>query len=142
MHDGAWVMVAESSRARLFRRRGAGLEELEDFAHPASRAHARDIVTDKPGRGFASGGARHAMDPAHDPHQIEAQTFARQIIERLEAGRVGAEFERLVLIAPPQFLGHLRHAMPEALVATITATVDKNLVHAGAREILACLEPS
>jgi protein required for attachment to host cells len=47
-----WVVVAESSRARIFAFLQAGLamEELEGLTHPASRAHERDLISDRPGR--------------------------------------------------------------------------------------------
>ena len=43
-----WVVVAESSRARIFVFQQAGLtmEELEGLTHPASRAHERDLISD------------------------------------------------------------------------------------------------
>lgn len=39
------------------------MEELEGLKHPASRAHERDLISDRPGRSFDSfGSGRHAME--------------------------------------------------------------------------------
>jgi protein required for attachment to host cells len=136
MNASAWVVVAESSRARLFRRAGRVLEELEDFAHPQGRARNRDIDADKGGRSFDSTGrGRHAMERHRDAHRTEVAVFARQIAARLEAGRTANEFERLVLIAPPQFLGELRAALDPDTAALVSHSIDKNLVHATPEDI-------
>ena len=135
-HDKTWVLVAESSRARLFARSGNQLEEVEDFTHPAARARNRDLDSDKPGRSFGAGAVRHAMEPQHASHRSEAEAFARELVERLETGRGKGDFTHVVLIAPPEFLGLLRHAMHGELSRLVVQSVDKNLVHAQPADIL------
>jgi protein required for attachment to host cells len=54
--------------------------------------------------------------------------FAKQITEKLEHGRVNHEFNKLILVAPPAFLGALRLALNEQTSKLITSSLDKNLV--------------
>src|SRR5687768_13364490 len=106
-----WVLIADASRARLF----ASDEDLEKFdtvdtmLHAESRVKAADLVSDERGRGTAGpGGAQTAYDRHTDPHRATVDAFARTVAHRLRDGRVHGEFERLVLVAPPQFLGMVR----------------------------------
>ncbi|MDX1527351.1 MAG: host attachment protein [Gammaproteobacteria bacterium] len=127
-----WIVVAESSHARIFHcsKPGAVLIEETALVHPESRLHAQDIHSDLPGRAFDSGGeGRHAMSADTDPKRHEAEVFARELIAHIESGRTGGMFEELVLAAAPAFLGLLRERMSSALRQRVIHTVSKNLVH-------------
>ncbi len=106
-----WVVVADSAAARLFRAPSptGPLEEFETYAHAEGRAHARDLVSDDQGRAFDSvGQGRHAMEPRVDPREQERIGFARMLAERVRSARSKGEVGRVFLVAPPEFLGHLR----------------------------------
>ena len=114
MMPTTWVVVADSAAARLFRALSptGPLEEFEAYAHGEGRAHARDLVTDEPGRSFDSVGVgRHAMEPRVDPKEQEKAGFAKMIAERVRAARAKGECHRVFLVAPPEFLGHLRASL-------------------------------
>jgi protein required for attachment to host cells len=138
-----WVVAAESSRARIFTFHQAGLamEELEALTHPASRAHERELISDRPGRSFDSvGSGRHAMEEEVSLKQQEAIVFAREISDRLELARTRGEFDELTLVAAPAFLGLLRENLSVATHKLIVRTIDKNLVQHSEAEIRAHLE--
>jgi protein required for attachment to host cells len=127
-----WVVVAESSHARIFHcnRPGAALEEETALVHPESRLHAQDIHSDLPGRAFDSGGeGRHAMSREIDPKRHEAEVFARELISHIESARTSRKFDELIIAASPAFLGLLRERMSSALRQRVIHTVAKNLVH-------------
>lgn len=127
-----WVVVAESSHARIFHceKAGAELEEATSLVHPESRLHAQDIHSDLPGRTFDSGGeGRHAMYPNTDPKRHEAEVFARELMSHIESARARGEFQELILAASPTFLGLLRERMSSALRQQLIHTVAKNLVN-------------
>ena len=109
-----WVVVADSSAARIFDAvtpTGA-LKEIASYAHPEGRAHARDLKTDEPGRAFDSAGqGRHAMEPRVLPKEQEAISFARFLGDKLEEARTKNQVDRLILVAAPEFLGHLRNTL-------------------------------
>jgi protein required for attachment to host cells len=47
----------------------------------------------------------------------------------LLADQGAGEFERLVIMAPPAFLGHLREALPQSLRSIVAAEIAKSYVH-------------
>jgi protein required for attachment to host cells len=145
--DISWILICDAGRAHLYReepkRRGYTL--LESLEHSESRARVRDLMADAQGRkpngnpaglgppgppGGPPGGpylGRPGAAPDTDPKEVEAQKFARQLAERLEKGLNGHEYQRLVLIAPPHFLGLLRATVTTQVSKRIEETVDKDL---------------
>lgn len=137
-----WILVSDSSKARLFSTdtpTGA-LTERESFEHPAGHVHARDLTSDLPGRSFDSAGqGRHIMESEVGPKAHEARLFAKQLAERLEAGRARGETNRLILVAPPDFLGLLRDALSAEARKMVELAIDKHLVKLTPAEIRARL---
>lgn len=107
------------------------------LSDPLARLHDRDFKSDRPGvfdRAAPGGGrrgavARHGTGGERRPRRHEAELFARTIAEQLEQARARHEFDRLVVVAAPGFLGMLRRALPAALRAQVAAEVRKDLVH-------------
>lgn len=128
-----WVVVADSSRARIFQADsavGGSLQELDSLAHPEARLHAHELTSDLPGRAFDSSGqgGRHAMEQNLDPKENEALKFARQIADYLETAHTESKFTQLVLAAAPKFLGYLRHNLSTQVTGLVSQAIDKNLV--------------
>ncbi|MGD2073530.1 MAG: host attachment protein [Gammaproteobacteria bacterium] len=126
-----WILVAESSRAKLYESNSvrAPLSELEDLVHPAGRMHAGDLVSDRAGTdGGSIGQGRHVMDDRTSAREHERIEFARQLAERLEAACGRGAFDRLVLVAPPAFLGLLRDRLSKKVMERVYRQIDKNLV--------------
>jgi protein required for attachment to host cells len=133
-----WVVVADSTGARIFGAESAssGLSEVETLAHPEGRMHDRDITTDLPGRSFDSkGNARHVMEPPTDPKHELAIEFARTIARHLDAGRVKRDYEQLVIVAAPAFLGLLREQLNNHCRKLVAFELNKSLVHQTPEEI-------
>ena len=77
-----WVVVAESSRAKIFEldNRNTPLKELEGFAHTPSRAHEQKLTSDLPGRSQDSlGHGSHKMGSSNAIKDHESQEFAKTI---------------------------------------------------------------
>ena len=126
-----WVVVAESSRARIFsmKKNQSPLQEITDMTHLESRVHGQELSSDRPGRAFDSrGGGRHAMETEVDLKRQEAINFAKTIIKYIESGRTQGHFEKLILIAPPEFLGLLRKNLSESTRQQIVKEISKNIV--------------
>ena len=125
-----WVLVADATRARLFQ-----LEQPQQSLTPAldeeligSNLQSREIASDRPGRTFDSAGERrHAKEPPTDPARHAQGEFARDVVRLLDAKREARAFERLVVVAPPQFLGDLRALMPQQLQESVSAELAKDL---------------
>lgn len=138
-----WIVVADSAKAEIYQvdKLEGPLRKLKDLSHAASQVKGRDLVTDRPGRAFdRSGPGRHAMDPDVGPREHEAERFAREVCDAIEDGRHNGGFDRLIIAAPPDFLGRLRKAISPAAGQRLIETVDKNLVGEDAEEIRRRLE--
>ncbi|OGT83622.1 MAG: hypothetical protein A3H91_14055 [Gammaproteobacteria bacterium RIFCSPLOWO2_02_FULL_61_13] len=138
-----WVIVADSSRARIFARAGKTTElvEIEDLVHPESRSLSHNLTSDRPGRTFDSRGhTRHAKQPKHSPHEIAVDDFARDLVRRLERGRKNGKFQQLVLVAGPRFMGRIHQHLSPATAALVKREVHKNLVHRSEKTIRAHLD--
>ena len=133
-----WVVVAESSRAKIFEgtKRNTPLRELQDLTHPESRLHERELTSDLPGRTFDSGGeGRHAMGQVVSPKEQESLRFAQAIAGHLEIARIEGRFEKLILVAAPAFLGLLHDSLSNNLNKLVIEEVRKNLVQHDAADI-------
>lgn len=126
-----WILVAESSRAKLYcnEGRGAPFSELEALVHPNGRMHEGDLVSDHPGSdGGTYGKGRRVMDDKVTAREQEHLEFAKELAGRLDKGRKQGAYERLVLVAPPAFLGLLRDKLSKEVLGMVSRQVDKNLV--------------
>ena len=133
-----WVVVADSSKARILaaENKTAELADISGFIHPASRMRIQDLVADGSGSGSDSGGyGRHSMGHENDPHQQEAEIFAREICGEIEQGCRDKNLHRIYLIAPPRFLGLLRGYLNKQCAERIEEEIDKNLVEHSIKEI-------
>lgn len=127
-----WVLIADGNQARVLVNEGPGkgLHQVQglDFAIPALQA--REIGTDKPGRGFSSvGGKRSAMEPRTDPVEHREAEFCRSMAEMLDKSRQHGAFDRLVIAAAPIALGNIRKALSPAVQKTVIAELDKDLTN-------------
>jgi protein required for attachment to host cells len=132
MND-VWVVVACSTRCRIFAQHthSGPLIQVEELEHPEGRLRARELVTDRPGRSFDSAGqGRHAMGQPVDPTEQENIRFAKVVARKIEVARKKDRFGRLVLVADPRFLGHLRQALTPATKQRLTTELHKNLADA------------
>jgi len=130
--DNTWIVVADSSRARIFEVPPSSREihEVEDFVNPYGRAQARELQTDAHGRAYArSGGDQptHAMDSRSDPVAHETELFAKRLCEVLDQARVQHRYETLCLVAGPKFLGLLRGNLSKEATKLVTREIDKDL---------------
>jgi protein required for attachment to host cells len=124
--------------ARVFVVPGNGdpMRELEAFAHPEARLAVRDLTSDLPGRAFDSmGSGRHGMQSKVGPKEQEAINFARFVADRIESARTGHEFDRLVLVAAPAFLGRLRTALDDPTRRLVDGELDLDLTRLPPDEI-------
>lgn len=138
---GRWVLVANQSRMRIFATEPDGkLVQVTQLDNPRADEQAREIVTDRPGRAFDSRGeGRHAMEPSVDPKEQEAIRFAKAIADEIENARSKNEFQKLVLVAGPEFLGRIRAELTDAAAKTVEREIGKNLTHLDEAEVRAYL---
>jgi len=131
MDKKIWVVVADSTRARIFH---AGmphdpLVELPGLLHQASRDKAIDLLSDRPGRDSNSDHTgSHTLGHEKEIKSQEALTFAREISKKLEKSYHQQHIRRLYLMTSPQMLGLLRKQLSQEVRAVIAQESDINLV--------------
>lgn len=128
----AWVVVADSTHARLFDvdLLGGKFDEMTGLVHEQSRSQKSELQTDKDGRSFdPTGGGRHGLQKHLSPHEHEAEIFARLIADRLLEGHKAGDFNKIHLAAPPAFLGILRHCFDKQIHEQIDKVINKNIVN-------------
>jgi protein required for attachment to host cells len=127
-----WIVVAESSRARILEARSAKdpLTEVAALDHPEARMRELELVSDQPGSRHATRGPkRHGVSDPASMKEEHALKFARQVAERLESDRVENRYDRLILAAPPKFLGMLRGELAAGTNAVVVQEYHKNWLH-------------
>ncbi|MEP9370703.1 host attachment protein [Mesorhizobium sp. KR1-2] len=135
-----WVLVADGSRARILRNavtQERPAEPLEELVFTSPKKQLREIMADKPGRGFASaGGTRSSSMEYHsDPVHEEQQAFAAMLVSVLQEHLLAGDFDRLAIIAAPRMLGDLRQALPEGLRNITITEISKDLTRLGILEL-------
>lgn len=125
----AWVVVADSSQARIFsaEKPTSPLEEIHTLNHPEGRLHQGDLVSDRPGRDRNAGTGSHDMGHEVDAKNEAAVRFSAQVSETLECGRNNGRFNKLYVVAAPGFLGLLRKQWNSPLQKMVAGEVSKNL---------------
>ena len=132
-----WVVVAESSRAKIFEleNRNAPLVEIQGFAHTPSRLHQKELTSDLPGRTPG----RHKLIQQTTTKENASNEFARSIRNHLSAARSKGKFNKLIIMSPPSFLGRLRKQLGSAINKCVISEIDKNLVRHSTDDIQAHL---
>ncbi len=136
-----WILVANSSEAKLYRnmKRFGELEMLKQFSHPESRTKNSAMASDRAGHYQCRGAGSGSMVEATDPKQYEARRFAMELADALDGGRAGNEYARLVVVASPQFLGHLNAQLNAHVQKLIAAEVRKDYTQTPGPELLPLL---
>jgi protein required for attachment to host cells len=129
------VIVADNARARIFASHTAisQLEEIEGFVHPEAHLSNSDLVGDSSGKSVDQHGS---LDPATSAKDHESQEFARLLGRHIKDLHNQQHFERLILIAPPRFLGILRKELHTPLDKLVTLSIDKDLTTASVEQII------
>jgi protein required for attachment to host cells len=132
-----WILVSNASSGRIFKNTGPnkGLEMVREFDHPQSREKNANLVTDRPGHNQGHGNGHGSYVPATTPKEHEADVFALELARELDSGRVENQYSRLVLVAPPAFLGQLNQRLNEPVKALVSDKFEKDYTRATNREL-------
>lgn len=132
-----WILVSNASTGKLLRNAGPnkGIELVREFFHPQSREKNGDLVSDRPGRNPGAGNGHGSFVPATLPKEHEADVFAIELARELEAGRVGNQYSRLVIVAPPAFMGQLNQHLNHAVKGLVSDTLEKDYTRATDKEL-------
>ncbi|MGM0701949.1 MAG: host attachment protein [Pseudomonadota bacterium] len=131
-----YIVVADQARARVFTRDALKLEERQSLVHAEGRLHEGDLVTDRGGdvHESTSTTARSAGGESVAT-QHHAELFAKEVAECIYRARVDNSLEKLILVAPPRFLGLLRDKLDGPSRKLIIHTLAKDLSKASPTDI-------
>jgi protein required for attachment to host cells len=135
-----WILVGDASRARVFSLdKGDGSWRLvEEIEHPLGRARTSELVSDRAGRQRQIG---PPVMQQTDPAEQESHRFAERLCHLLQKACDDHRFARLILVAPPRFLGYLRGILREPVARHVVASLDKDYTHHDERELRRLIEP-
>ncbi|MBM3633217.1 MAG: host attachment protein [Alphaproteobacteria bacterium] len=125
-----WILLADGGNARVMERVApfGKLKEIFHLSHTHKASH--ELGNDKPGRSFESASpARHAYEPHSDPHELQKDNFAKEIVSMLKEAFQTQKFDELSIVSPPHMLGLLRsHLSNTPVHSRITKESDKNML--------------
>lgn len=111
-----WILIANTTRARVLQQqRGALMEVLESFVHPAGRGQV--------------------MPPLLDARQKDYTRFAQELAQYLEVEARMGHFATLVILAPLPFLEELRAALGKFTARLLVAALERDLTSCGIAEL-------
>lgn len=133
-----YIVVADAARARIFTRDALTLEEKESLVHAEGRLHEGDLITDRRGGDVhesMSTTSRSSAGEEGTASQHENALFAKQITQRLYTARTDNQISKLIVVAPPKFLGLLREKLDAPTQKLIIHTLSKDLTKATLSDI-------
>ena len=121
-----WILVADSSTARLFttEHSASDLIEINTLNHSEAHLNEQDLVTDAAGKGTGN----HAYTPEVSAKEQGEIHFARRVVKHLCDELNQNKFERLFIVAAPAFLGSLRNALTSRMEKHVAFSLGKNIV--------------
>lgn len=137
LEHGTWVVVTDSEKA-LF------LSNLTDHADPnldvfdkeeQDNPPDREQGANRPGRMPDTGRQQRSALDDTDWHELAKERFAKDLSDMLYEKAHKGEFDKLVLVAAPQVLGHLRDDLHKEVADRIVAEIPKNLANHPVDEI-------
>lgn len=148
--DTAWIVSANTGRARIFAesKPDGALQEVDSLVNTSARMRANEKYSDRIGP-LAAGQSSHntggalpstQYEPQQTPEEREAESFARDVSARLLAGFRAGQFQKLVLVAAPRFLGVLRSILDPELKPLVRLELDKDYTQSNAQQLRAQLQ--
>jgi protein required for attachment to host cells len=129
-----WIIVANQVEAQIYmsRRQPWDIELLETLVHEEGAAHARDLVTDVPGRVHdRMGSARHGMEPSTGVKEESLRKFVKEMTGLLEKAHLNNRFDQLVILAAPTVLGVIRKNLTDGLTRAVVKEIPKDVIGQG-----------
>ncbi len=145
VNNDTWVLIADGSRGRLYSvlQKGAPWTLIKEYTHPASRVSEGGLTDSPPGRthGSVAGGARSSMESKTSPKEVQLEHFAHELSGALTEGHGKQAYNRIVLVAPPHFLGLLRKTITDTVSKLIVGALNKDYMHLSEKDMRVHVEP-
>ena len=127
-----YLVVANQKTAKFFHTDGRlrRLTRKMTLENPFGTHKNQDLVTDRPGMAFDSGGqGQRAMQPPQSALEKETERFAKEIAHQLDAFRSKAGLENATLVAEPKLLGLIRNNLSKETEKLIKESIALDIAH-------------
>ncbi len=136
--DRIWIVVADGGTARMFRvaddRRT--LTTVRELTSADLHHKSRDLVSDRPGRGFESANpARHAIEPRTDPHDQAKAQFIAEVAGVLNHENQAGSYDEIILVVARSQAASFKEALDKPTRARVRNVVTKDLTNTPAQEV-------
>lgn len=121
-----WFCVADAGTARI-KQAAAPRGPLSSVVTLNGGPYEHGRYEPPPRTQESVGSARHGFQDAEGPIRREKRAFAEVVADYLDAAAERGDYHRLVLAAPPKFLGDLRASLGAKAQALVTGEIDKDL---------------
>lgn len=132
-----YIVVADAARARIFTRDALHLKEQQSLVHAEGRMHEGDLITDSAGADVHESMSSTARSSVEGGTALkhENELFAKEVTQCLYNARVNNSMEKLIIVAPPKFLGLLRDKLDAPTHKLVIHTLSKDLSKASLDDI-------
>ncbi len=125
--DGAWIVVADGHRSKLFRQIGSGKVQLR---------HVQDYFPEN----LDNDGPAGVRPPDQSAQDTDEATFAKQLAGKLNWNAMHEKFDQVALIADPQTLGQLRPLLHTDFRSRLVFEMAKTLTNSPIEDIESSVE--
>lgn len=123
-----WILVANASIARVYSHNGSQSKptRIKEMKHPQSRMRNAELVTDRAGHMQGSGDGHGSRQPRTEAKAREAAHFARELAQEFNQARNSRQFEHIILVAPPAFMGLIGEQLDAQTAKLVTSRIEKD----------------
>ena len=141
-NKNAWILVADESHAKVFRLISLtqGIKFVKGLEFPEGRDKIHEFTAERPTLKGYTRTHKHTTGTEVDIERQLAQRFSKAIAEVLEKSRCKSDFESLILVAPPKFLGELRNSLTEETKKLVRGSLNKEMTLAPEAEIFSAVK--
>lgn len=134
-NDIIWILVAEGAKAYIYISylNKQELKLLHVLENPDARLHDHELDSGNFKPHGVSG--KNKPESKVDLHHKEEERFAHKIADIINDGAEKHEYQKLMLICPPKFLGMLRPLIKKQAHALIVKEINKDLIHLPKEEL-------
>jgi protein required for attachment to host cells len=140
MNHITWVLVADTCKAKIFKTikarlfnpdaDGKDLTLVHEYTHPEGRKRDQDLVSDKSGAFGASN-----FTEATDPKRHENERFAAELTKALSLAHNENNYQDLILIAPPAFMGMINKNLAHEVKKLVCQSIEKDYTRYDTKEL-------
>ncbi len=126
-HPVTWLLVIDRHIVRIFRKNGHGIEHFGEIS--PTDENEKELTNRSIGRVGSSAGRTilHKYEPRTNQSLADMLRFVHEIADWLNESVQADAFDRLVMVAPPKMIGHLRKLVSDEVRSRIVAAISKDL---------------